>query len=233
MSEPPIRPGTALEPVLVGPPVGTTITTWDEDNQRQLWRLEDHERLAALLGRGSAARSPMPGNRFRECVLLDHTTGTAMVMGRWPDEDGHVPSELFELTPINTDVAAHEPEWRAFRSWIAETTEAAFGRGEYVAVELGGWEPPQEPYVLLIATVDLRGVWMSTVETAPAQPGAILWDDPPPGADGQTMTAPATVEAVRASSWLVVEAVQRWARSPHDLGIAYGPAPDGPHPALA
>lgn len=45
-----------------------------------------------------------------------------------------------------------------------------------------------------------------------------------------SMRAPADNDTVRAAALLVVEAVASWAEDPHQLGITFTAAPDGPFP---
>ena len=222
MSEPPIAVGSALQSVVLGPPIGGLIATWDECNQRSFWLVDDIGRLDGTLGQGNVARAPIDEDEYREAGFIDESQAVLVLPARWSDGAGNRPTEVFHLTSVDGPDPSVDWEWPAFQRWLANTIEAAAARGEMVIVGPGGWEPSREPYVLVAVVRDETGAWTSVLQAVPIVVGTALWEDTEPGAAMSSMRAPADTDTVRAAALLVVEAVASWADNPHELGKATG-----------
>ncbi len=102
---------------------------------------------------------------------------------------------------------------------------AAGERGEYVAIETGGWHVPVTPVVLIMLRTDGRE-WHSVVETSPVPVGAPVWrDQQPVDGDTQLLASPATDQTMRAAGLLTRFAVATWPVHPFQLGLSFGPNP--------
>jgi hypothetical protein len=227
--------GDEFETVLVGYPAGNVLPVWGSGSEATYWRVPEAEGLIGLLGMGSVSRSEAVPSRYREAGFFNREHGTLMLAGRYRDADGNVVGSTLTLTPMAAGdaraFAGDVGEWALFQN-LGDIVFAAVRRGEFVAIETGGWEIPDAPYVLMLAMHDEGPNWQSDVETAPVPRDVPLWRDQlqPPEDKAQVMRAPANIDNFKAAPHLARLAVEHWNLSPLELGLSFGPAPAGPWP---
>lgn len=224
---PPAQPGDVLQTVLVGLPLAGHLPLWQESGV-SFWRMRDPEAVRTRLGAGLESRSEVDTRRYREAAMFNPSTGTLFLMDRFRDESGHLGGTSTQLEPA-TEEEAHAAVTDAAVSelyvWLGEVVLASVRRGEFVAVESGGWDVPVRPVVLMMVRTDGRE-WHSVVETSPVPVGAPVWrDQQPVEGDTQVLASPATDQTVRASGLLTRFAVATWGVHPFRLGLSFGPNP--------
>lgn len=225
--EPPVEEGDVLHTVLVGLPLAGFLPLWQE-NGVTFWRMSDPEAVRARLGAGLESRSEVDSRRFREAAMFSPSRGTLFLMDRYRDETGHLGGTSTQLTPATEEEAYAAVDDKALSelyTWLGEVVLASVRRGEFVAVETGGWEVPMTPVVLVMLRTDGRE-WHSVVEASPVPEGAPVWrDQQPVEGDTQVLASPATDQTVRASGLLTRFAVATWGVHPFQLGLSFGPNP--------
>jgi hypothetical protein len=213
--------------VLVGLPLAGYLPLWQE-NGVTYWRMSDPEVVRARLGAGLESRSEIDSRRFREAAMFDPARGTLFLMDRYRDESGQLGSTSTLLTPATEDEAYAAVDDKALSelyTWLGEVVLASVRRGEFVAVETGGWKIPMTPALLVMLRTDGRE-WHSVVEASPVPEGAPVWRDRQPvEGDTQVLVSPATDQTVRASGLLTRFAVSTWGAHPFQLGLSFGPNP--------
>lgn len=220
-----IPPGSQAATVQVGMALAGVVATWADDG-RSLWAFDAASGLADRLGRGTVARTGVEARRFREVGLLVRESGTLLLPDRLRADDGgpiEAPGVAFELRPLppDADHAVADAAWAECAAWLGDAFVAAVERDEFVVVERGGWDAPPEPYVLGIRTgagEDAR--WR--LECAPAPAAPTLWPVSDPGARGASISAPPERDTIHVAGQLAVDAVRRWAATPHELGVTFG-----------
>jgi hypothetical protein len=224
---PPVEEGDVLHTVLVGLPLAGYLPLWQE-NGVTYWRMSDPEVVRARLGAGLESRSEIDSRRFREAAMFDPARGTLFLMDRYRDESGQLGSTSTLLTPATEDEAYAAVDDKALSelyTWLGEVVLASVRRGEFVAVETGGWKIPMTPALLVMLRTDGRE-WHSVVEASPVPEGAPVWRDRQPvEGDTQVLVSPATDQTVRASGLLTRFAVSTWGAHPFQLGLSFGPNP--------
>jgi len=226
-----LEPGSRLDTRVVGPPIGGLLALWDEANERTLWQVARPAELATLLGRGLVTRTAVEPGRYREACVFHAGSGTLLVADRIVDPGSHdsavrLRGSDFQLAPSSNTAPSDDEAWSELAEWLGSVYEAAAERGEFVVVERGGWTFPPTPYVLSLVRPGDDGQTLSHLECAPAPLAPTLWPGATdPAARGQTVTAPARPDTIRVGGHLAVDAARRWATSPHDLGITFGPIP--------
>jgi hypothetical protein len=226
-SAPPVEEGDVLHTVLVGLPLAGYLPLWREDGVT-FWRMSDPEAVRARLGAGVESRSEIDSRRFREAAMFSPSRGTLFLMDRYRDETGHLGGTSTQLTPATEEEAYAAVDDKALSelyTWLGEVVLASVRRGEFVAVETGGWQVPMTPVLLVMLRTDGRE-WHSVVEASPVPSGAPVWRDQQP-VDGNTqvLASPATDQTVRASGLLTRFAVAAWGVHPFQLGLSFGPNP--------
>ncbi|MFC4858568.1 hypothetical protein [Actinophytocola glycyrrhizae] len=226
--EPPVEEGDVLHTVLVGLPLAGYLPLWQEDGVTY-WRMSDPATVRARLGAGVESRSEIDSRRFREAAMFSPARGTLFLMDRYRDESGHLGGASTQLTPATEEEAYAAVDDKALSelyTWLGEVVLAAVRRGEFVAVETGGWQIPMTPVILtMLRTVD-GTEWHSVVEASPVPEGAPVWrDQQPVDGDTQVLASPATDQTVRASGLLTRFAVSTWGVHPFQLGLSFGPNP--------
>src|SRR5487761_2181843 len=234
VDDPTFNRGDVLSTVLLGPLVNGRISTWLDDDSLVVWDAGSHaDALKELLGHGAVMRTLVESDRFRETALLNRANGALTVLERAfvGDHDG---SEVIDTAarPFDLEECA-EPEpsddlWAGFAEWLSSVVVDAAMRGEFVVIELGGWEHRPDPYALAAVMRPDDGEWISNVETSPVPSWSDFWPPAEEGLEGQTVTAPASRETVEAASILLVEAVRGWAGTPYRVAVTFGIAPWGP-----
>jgi len=223
----PARAGDVLQTVLVGLPLAGYLPLWQESGVT-FWRMKDPEAVRARLGAGVESRSEIDNRRYREAAMFSPSRGTLFLMDRVRDDSGHLGGTSTQLEPATEDEAYAAVDDKAVSElyvWLGEVVLASVRRGEFVAVESGGWEIPMRPVVLMMLRTDGRE-WHSVVETSPVPAGAPVWrDQQPVDGDTQVLASPATDQTIRASGLLTRFAVATWGMHPFQLGLSFGPNP--------
>lgn len=224
---PPAQPGDVLQTVLVGLPLAGYLPLWQESGVT-FWRMKDPEAVRTRLGAGLESRSEVDTRRYREAAMFNPSTGTLFLMDRFRDESGHLggtSTQLEQATEEEAHAAVTDGAVSELYVWLGEVVLASVRRGEFVAVESGGWDVPVRPVVLMMVRTDGRE-WHSVVETSPVPVGAPVWrDQQPVEGDTQVLASPATDQTVRASGLLTRFAVATWGVHPFQLGLSFGPNP--------
>jgi hypothetical protein len=150
------------------------------------------------------------------------------LMDRFRDDSGNLggtSEQLFPATEEEAYQAADDKALSVLYSWLGDVVLAAVRRGEFVAVETGGWDVPVNPVVLVMLRTDGHE-WHSVVETSPVPVGAPVWrDQQPVEGTSQILASPATDQTLRASGLLTRFAINTWSMHPFQLGISFGPNP--------
>jgi hypothetical protein len=219
--------GDVLQTVLVGLPLAGYLPLWLEDGVT-FWRMKDPDAVRARLGAGLESRSEIDTRRYREAAMFSPSRGTLFLMDRFRDETGHLGGTSTQLEPATEEEAYAAVDDRAVSelyAWLGEVVLGSVRRGEFVAVESGGWTVPMRPVVLVMLRTDGRE-WHSVVETSPVPTGAPVWrDQQPVDGDTQVLASPATDQTIRASGLLTRFAVGTWGMHPFQLGLSFGPNP--------
>ncbi|WP_156758219.1 hypothetical protein [Actinokineospora pegani] len=224
-----VQSGTMLEVVALGLPVAGFLPLWHDDGRATYWRVESPRQLLDRLGQGIVSRTEIDTQRFREVAAVDMVSGTMLLMDRFRNAEGGVAGESVKLHQATEEQAraAATAEARAeLYAWLGETVRAASDRGEFIAVETGGWEVPLRPCVLIMVRPGPDGQSFSVVEASPVPEGAPIWVDRQPVATkGQVLASPVTDVALRAAGPLTGFAVDAWGMHPFQLGLSFGPNP--------
>lgn len=224
---PPVEQGDVLHTVLVGLPLAGYLPLWREDGVTY-WRMSDPDAVRDRLGAGVESRSEIDSRRFREAAMFSPARGTLFLMDRYRDETGHLGGTSTQLTPATEEEAFAAVDDKALSelyTWLGEVVLASVRRGEFVAVETGGWQVPMTPVLLMMLRTDGRE-WHSVVEASPVPDGAPVWrDQQPVEGNTQVLASPATDQTVRASGLLTRFAVASWGVHPFRLGLSFGPNP--------
>ncbi|WP_440714098.1 hypothetical protein [Gordonia sp. FQ] len=214
----PIDEGTTLTTAVFSVPVGGLVQVWTDKST--IWHLHDAEAFSAVVGLGGVARTRIAPGRYREACLFDEDSGTLMLQERHAAEhtaDGYqVGGRVFTSEPPSE--VAGSP-WDDLRDAVARAAGEAFGRGELIVVEPGGWDDSDGRYCLIAAMSGEHGEQI-VLETVPVPAGSTVWpatDD----TEGQTVSAPITDDALRAAGTLAIDAVNRWGVAPWDVTITY------------
>jgi hypothetical protein len=222
-----VQVGDRLETVLIGCLVGDHLRIWRGDGHPEMLRVLEVDELAPLLARGAVARTSPESGCFRETALVNDGSHELTVFGRTfyrPEQESvSAPSKSVSFEP------ADEPEpstelWISAAAWFGRAFLAAALRGEFIVVQLGGWDSIPNPYVSAYARRE-TGAWLSTVE---AQPVPHSWPECDPTQPGAIRTAQASKKTVYYAGRLIADAAACWTPSPFDVVITFGTCPDGP-----
>ncbi|MGH3762098.1 MAG: hypothetical protein ACRDTB_30655, partial [Actinophytocola sp.] len=225
--EPPGVAGELMHTVLIGLPIGGYLPLWHNDSV-SYWRMADPTGIRGRIGIGLESRTEIDNRRFREAALFAPDRNTLFLMDRYRNKSGNLGGASTQLIPASETEAYRAADDKAmsdFYSWIGDIVVAAGQRGEYVAIETGGWHVPVTPVVLIMLRTDGRD-WHSVVETSPVPLGAPVWrDQQPVDGDTQLLASPATDRTIRAAGLLTRFAVATWPMHPFQLGLSFGPNP--------
>lgn len=218
MNDFPLNEGATLSTAVFGVPVGGLVQVWADEPT--VWHLNDAAAFADTVGTGSVARTQIGPGRYREAALFDAETGTLMLQERQvserTDESYQAGGRVFTAEPPSEVVG--DP-WDDLGRAVFRAAAEAFGRGELIVVEPGGWDDSDGRYCL-IAGIHEDGEDRILLETKPAPTGSEVW----PATDeteGQTIAAPASEESLNGASTLTVDAVSRWGVAPWDVSLTY------------
>jgi hypothetical protein len=233
MPQAPAGQGGVMHTVLIGLPIGGYVPLWHNESV-SFWRMADPAGLRSRLGTGIESRTEIDNKRFREAALFAPDTNKLFLLDRHRNGQGNLGGASTQLIPASEDEAyraANDKAMSDLYSWIGDVVVAAGQRGEFVAIETGGWHVPVTPVVLIMLRTDGRE-WHSVVETSPVPHGAPVWrDQQPVDGDTQLLASPATDRTMRAAGLLTRVAIATWPMHPFQLGLSFGPNPtlgDGP-----
>jgi hypothetical protein len=224
---PPVEGGDVMHTVLIGLPIGGYLPLWHNESV-SYWRMADPAGIRSRLAVGVESRTEIDNRRFREAALFTPDRNTLFLMDRHRNNAGNLGGASTQLIPATKDEAFRAADDKAMSelySWLGDVVVAAGERGEYVAIETGGWHVPVMPVVLIMLRTDGRD-WHSVVETSPVPVGAPVWrDQQPVDGDTQLLASPATDRTMRAAGLLTRFAVATWPMHPFQLGLSFGPNP--------
>ncbi|MGQ0465436.1 MAG: hypothetical protein ACT4QG_08955 [Sporichthyaceae bacterium] len=208
---------------------GGLLRTWSDTGETRLWRLPDAATFAQMQGIGVVGRTVREDRRFREAAILYEERHTLVVQAREPvrAEDGSVsvPSRLFELEPADSP---DESLYADVHTLLGRAVQHAVESGEYLLVELGGWDVPEEPFCLFVLGTDDKGP-VSILEAAPQPLDSEPWaQHAVAGEAGVTLRAPANPRTLDIVPMLIMEAVSTWGKDPWDLALTFGERPPAP-----
>lgn len=230
-----LRPDDVLQTVLVGYPVAGVLPLWHDDGAVSYWRFEDPGSVMSQLGKGVIARSPVDETRVREVGMFNPEANLLLVPGRYPDEQGGVAAATVNLTPVpsnEAEAAVAGSDGSDFFSQLGVIAQEAARRGEFVAVENGGWVYRATPFLRMMTYLESR-TWQAYIITRPIPRGVPVWSEnlQPSGVnDVQVLVAPASSEIFAAHAELARPVIERWHTSLLSLGLSFGPAESGPWP---
>ena len=219
--------GNVMHTVLIGLPIGGYLPLWHNESV-SYWRMADPAGIRSRLGVGVESRAEIDNRRFREAALFAPDGNKLFLLDRHRNGSGTLGGASTQLIPASEDEAYRAADDKAMSDlygWIGDVVLAAGQRGEYVAIETGGWNVPVMPVVLIMLRTDGRE-WHSVVETSPVPHGAPVWrDQQPVDGDTQLLASPATDRTMRAAGLLTRFAVATWPMHPFQLGLSFGPNP--------
>jgi hypothetical protein len=224
-----------MRTVLVGLPLGGHLALWHDEGPVSYWRVIASPPLRDRLGHGAVARSEVASRRFREVGLFNVENAVLFLPDRYRTTDGQASGVTVQLAPVVPEaarIAAEQDDLAELFRWIGAIALSAARRGEFLAVETGGWQIPFTPYVLMMAAMAPDYTWYSHVETGPIPSGAPVWRDqlPDASATSQVMRGPARTGTIAAAGHLASFAISTWQIHPLELGLSFGPSPFGPWP---
>jgi hypothetical protein len=231
-AEPRLSAGQTLKTAMVSPVVAGHVRVWT-DGETSIWRVHDAAGAMGLLGRGVVVRTGVERDRYREVGMIDPDAGVLLFPERLRAATAE-PSELlgvakaFSVSREQARPSTKAEHWRELHDWLRVVVPAAVERGEFVVIERGGWDHQAEPFAFVMCAPGESG-WRAHIEAVPSPPEGSSWP-PKASADqpGQTVSAPATPENVRAAAILLVDAIIGWAESPMDVAVTFGTSPHGP-----
>lgn len=113
------------------------------------WKMLDNV-LYGRLGRGNISRSALSDGRFREMIMIDETTGVAMIMDRFTTNGAQLGlhTQLQQVTKEEAYQVVHREAAKQAYRWVGRMIDVADGRREYLTLEpLVNQGEPVEPYV--------------------------------------------------------------------------------------
>ena len=219
----PLSVGSTGRTVQIGICVGGLVRLWADDDAGGLWQVDDSERLQALLGRGQVARTLREDRRYREVGVFFADQATLVILARMQASAGDPSSpvatdgQTFRLTPIAEPRSEH---WQArdLLDGLAQAIRGCLGSGEFLVVELGGWNAPQVPYALHLAMGKV-----SRIEVSPPPLNSEIWKPHiEAGAPGASMQGRIGEDTPHAAGYLMLQALSAWGVSPWDLALTFG-----------
>lgn len=219
-----LRAGDTAVTAQLSPCVGGLVRTWADGGEPQLWSTPDAEWLLQAQGTGHIGRARREDRRFREAGMLSERSGTLMIQGRFPvktDDDNYsIEANMVRLQPADQP---NETVFDDFRALLARAIQHCLRSNEYLVIELGGWDAPQEPFCLFAVIADEESGSVSVIETAPDPTGSEIWDPHiVPGRESQSLSAPASPETIDVAPYLMIEAISGWGVEPWDLSLTFG-----------
>jgi hypothetical protein len=194
--------------------------------------------VRSRLGVGGLARSEVDTRRYRDGLLFNPSNNTLFFMNRYRTDDD-AEGTAVTLTPVTetqAQAALTQQDVSELCDWLGRVVASAAQRGEFVAVETGGWDVPMNPYVLMLlrpaANRPTESGWQVVIETNPVPLDAPVWrDQQPVDGDGQTLVSPADDNTIQVAGHLAGFAFSTWSVPVLRLGLSFGPNPTLSGPA--
>lgn len=218
-----IQPGDSGELVQLSPCLGGLVRTWTDSGESQLWSVSQSQWLLGAQGTGSIARTPREDRRFREVAWLSGEEHRLTVQWRFPTEtdDGEV---TLDANVVSLELAGRPADdpFEDLRELLGRAIGHCIDKNEFLVVEKGGWDPPDEPFCLFLLVNEEEGL-VSVVETAPPPHGSEVWAaNIAPGREATTLSAPASPGTIEVAPLLMMEAMSTWGVEPWDLALTFG-----------
>lgn len=219
----PVQAGDIFEVVQLGPCVGGKLRTWTVDGEALLWSTPDAEWLLDHQATGQISRTLREEDRYREVAMLDAATGTLIVARRHTLDHAGIDVQVdAQVVRLEHDTRPAHHIFDDFDRLLAAAVAHCVSTGEFLVVELGGWDAPETPYCLFIAFED-DGEAMSVIETSPSPREARLWKPVIiPGEESAQMSAKATPDTLGVVPMLMSEAIFGWGVTPWDVAFTFG-----------
>jgi hypothetical protein len=215
-----VQPGDVLSQAMIGPPVAGHVDLLIGDSH-VLWRPDDPEDFAAVVGFGVVARTLREERRFREVVMVSPDRSSVLVMPRVTSIADGISVRTFTGTVVERDVerVTADGAWASFGPWLTAVFVAASTRSECIVVEMNTPEYVDEPYALAAVLTEAQPP-IVRLECSPRPDRASLW---PPGdvPEGQTISAPLDAGTLDVAGPMIADAVRTWAESPHDVAVTF------------
>lgn len=172
-----VQPGQRFATVLLGLPMGGLLSLFHEDGTITTHRTPPDVDLVSRMGRGSLARSEVGEGFRREAALWDEGSAMLLLASRFGGDDSVEADALILSAPLPPEQAGAEPGVGELHLFLTEVAKASTNVGEAVYLSRGGWSaPPNDQYVLFVATPSPSGVLMSHIETYPHPGPGSIWD---------------------------------------------------------
>ena len=173
----PVRPGQRFATVLVGIPLDDRLSIFHHDGKITTHRVPPEADLAVRIGRGAIARSDVGEGFRREAALWNEESATLLVASRFGEEDTVTSAGVVVSEPLPPQQATAAPDVGKLHLFLNEVAKASAHAGEAVYLSRGGWSaPPNDQYVLFVATRAPTGEPVSHIETFPHPAPGNIWD---------------------------------------------------------
>ena len=180
------------------------------------WKLLDND-LPRRLGNGTLSRSPLSEGRFRDVIMVDERTGTALMMDRFRT-DGKSLGIQTQLQPVTREEAhaavTAEALVEAYRG-LGRMIEMADGRNEYLTLEpIMSQGERSEPFAMM-GFQRRDGEDIVVVSCVPT-PSANT-----PFNGGPGLNAVISPEAIRRIGEMAMHAMLEWGPHPLEMAITF------------
>lgn len=164
---------------MIGPPVAGLLPLLI-GNERVLWRPDDPDELAELVGVGLLARTLREPDRYREVVMVAPDRSSILVLPRLTSAHGVHGAREFGGTVVRpedpSEQVVSDDMWDEFGRGLSDVFVAASTRSEFIVIEMNTPEFSNEPYVLAIVLTDTTR--RSSISNAAPVPTALLCGHP-------------------------------------------------------
>ena len=220
-----LEPGDVLEQAMIGSLVGGVIDLLI-GTTHVLWRPDDPEGLAKLVGLGLVARTLRERDRYREVVMVSPDRSSIFVLPRFASADGAHAGREFTGTVVDAGPVQNDELWNDFGRSLTDILIAASTRSEFIVVERNTPEFSDEPYAMAIVMTDKVPPFIH-LECSPRPDGATLW---PPGdvPEGQSISAPLQRRSLVVAGSMIADAVRTWSDSVYDVAVTFGTVAQSP-----
>lgn len=219
----PLAAGDTATTVQFSPCVGGHLRTWSGDGTTQLWSTPDADWLLANQGTGRIARTLRGEYRYREAGMLVEDRSLLFVPARPVQQAGSETVDLeTQLIRLEAPLGTTDSLLDDFIGLLGRSIEHCKASGEFLVVELGGWDAPEEPYCLFI-TLDEGDGAVNMMETVPLPQDSDFWTPHlHPGSPTANLSAPATPETTDVAPRLMCDAIREWGVHVWDLALTFG-----------
>jgi len=201
---------------------GGLLRTWTDAGSR-LWSVREADFLRGIQGTGVIGRTVREDRRFREAAWLSSDGGALILQSRFPTkvEGDSLEIEAKVLTLEPADEVAGSV-YDDMRSILKQSIRYVIANNEFLVVEKGGWDAPDEPFCLYIVVAEDDGL-VSVIETAPEPLDSQVWAPHiVPGRESNILSAPASRETIDVAPIVMMEAIGTWGLQPWDLALTFG-----------